>query len=50
MRRQSEWIEVPLKDVVALFEQNYKRGPRPNEIHCYHLANAIAVVVSRMVV
>lgn len=44
MRNHNTWIEVPAGDVVALFEQNYKRGPWPSEMHCYHLANAIAVV------
>jgi hypothetical protein len=42
--KENVWIEVPRKDVAALFKEHYPRGPCPSEDQCYHLANAIDIV------
>ena len=45
-RATREWKEIPPSAVVALFKQNMKRGPWPDESQCYRLANAITIVAN----
>jgi hypothetical protein len=35
--RKKSREEVPVAEVVALFKEHFKRGPWPDEVHCYRL-------------